>query len=141
MPPLDLLIAFLVSMATRLTSCLQVITTFTRPAPDSPSTSTLASSSWAFLRLSCMAWACFMSPASCPLLNMEKPFVEWVGKERGSERQHAARNDARIELAHQGLHEGVVLHHFQRALLAGVLPRGVAQRGAVGHRPQLHADV
>src|SRR3989344_534676 len=58
------------SMVMRLTSCLHVITTFTRPAPDSPSTSMKASSSCAFLRLSCIAWACFMRPASCPLLNM-----------------------------------------------------------------------
>src|SRR5690606_2381088 len=63
------------SMVTRLTSCLQVMTTFTRPAPDSPLTSMLASSSCAFFMLSCIAWACFMRPASCPLLNMVLPSV------------------------------------------------------------------
>ncbi len=52
------------SMATRLTSCLQVMVTFTRPAPDWPSTSIVASSSCAFFRLSCIAWACFIRPAS-----------------------------------------------------------------------------
>ncbi len=62
------------SMVTRLTSCLAVISTFTRPAPDSPSTSISASSSCAFFRLSCMAWACFIRPASCPLLNIDLPF-------------------------------------------------------------------
>ena len=54
----------LASMLTRRTSCLHVITTFTKPAPDWPSTSIVASSSCARLRLSCIAWACFISPAS-----------------------------------------------------------------------------
>ena len=52
------------AMLTRLTSGLPVMTTVTRPAPDWPSTSIVASSSCAFFRLSCIAWACFMSPAS-----------------------------------------------------------------------------
>ena len=58
------------SICTRRTSCLQVIVTLTRPEPDSPLTSMVASSSWARFMFSCMAWACFMRPASCPLLNM-----------------------------------------------------------------------
>ena len=62
------------SMVTRRTSCLQVMVTLTRPEPDSPLTSILPSSSWAFFMLSCMAWACFIRPASCPLLNMEVSF-------------------------------------------------------------------
>ena len=58
------------SICTRRTSCLQVMVTLTKPEPASPVTSTFPNSSWAFLRLSCMAWACFIRPASCPLLNM-----------------------------------------------------------------------
>ena len=58
------------SISMRFTSCLQVIVTLTSPPPDSAVTSTKASSSCAFFRLSCMACACFIRPASCPLLNM-----------------------------------------------------------------------
>src|SRR5690606_7429200 len=52
------------SMVTRLTSLRQFITTLTRPAPDWPSTSIEASCSWTFFMLSCICWACFISPAS-----------------------------------------------------------------------------
>jgi len=51
-------------MVTRLTSCLQVIVILTRPLPAWPSTSIVASSSCTFFRLSCIAWACFIRPAS-----------------------------------------------------------------------------
>ena len=43
------------SMVMRFTSCLQVMVTLTRPAPDSPMTSMLPNSSWAFFMLSCIA--------------------------------------------------------------------------------------
>ena len=52
------------SITTRFTSCLQVMVTFTRPAPDWPTTSISASSSCARFMLSCIAWACFIRPAS-----------------------------------------------------------------------------
>ena len=52
------------SIETRLTSWRQVIVTLTSPAPDWPSTSVRASSSCARFRLSCIACACFIRPAS-----------------------------------------------------------------------------
>ncbi len=64
------------SMFTRLTPYLQVIVTFTKPAPDWPSTSIWPSSSWTRLRLSCICCACFIRPESCPLLNMGCPSIE-----------------------------------------------------------------
>src|SRR3990167_9462155 len=125
----------LVSMVTRLTSCLQVISTLTRPAPDSPSTSTFASSSCAFLRLSCMAWACFMRPASCPLLNME--YLSFgMGRVGNSEGFDAAGHDTGVELAHHGLHERVVHDNGLCPLLAGILGGGIAARRAVDHHAQ-----
>src|SRR5690349_7453572 len=104
------------SIVTRLTSCLQVIVTFTRPAPDSPVTSMSASSSCAFLMLSCMAWACFIRPASCPLLYMS------CGS---SVRFDAARHDFRAKGLHLRLHEGIV----QDDLLGGALPLGGGMGG------------
>src|ERR1700754_1126773 len=56
------------SIDTRRTSFLQVIVTFTRPAPDWPSTSIFASSSCIFFMFSCICWACFISPASWPFI-------------------------------------------------------------------------
>ena len=50
-----------------------VICTLTKPAPDSPVTSIKASSSWAFLRLSCMAWACFIKPANWFFIMLDLP--------------------------------------------------------------------
>ena len=94
------------SISMRLTSCLQVIVTFTKPAPASAVTSTKASSSWAFFRFSCMACACFMRPASCPLLNMGVSFK--FGRENGLIRLHADGNvdgesDDHIDLVVMGL--------------------------------------
>src|SRR5450830_518812 len=63
------------SIETRLTSFLHVMTTLTRPAPDWPSTSISASDSWAFFILSCIAWACFIRPASWFFIMMG--FSEW----------------------------------------------------------------
>ena len=51
-------------MLTRLTSCLQVIVTLTRPAPASPSTSIGRQLVLRLARLSCIAWACFIRPAN-----------------------------------------------------------------------------
>src|SRR5258706_13782945 len=110
------------SMVTRLTSCLQVMVTLTRPAPDSPVTSMLASSSCAFLRLSCMACACFMRPASCPLLNMA---ISLFGTGCGLD---AARHDFRAKVSHHVLDEGIA----QDDLLGGALSLGGRGRVAPG---------
>src|ERR1700722_2376093 len=48
------------SICTRFTSCLPFMVIFTMPPPDSPVTSMLAISAWAFCMLACMAWACFI---------------------------------------------------------------------------------
>src|SRR6185295_17590618 len=95
------------SMVTRFTSCLQVIVTFTRPAPDCPSTSMVASSSCAFLRLSCIACACFMRPASWFFIMV---VFSWNVSVWSSVRLDGAGHDAcRLVLRHQRLHEGVVV--------------------------------
>src|SRR3954466_10910780 len=128
------------SISTRLTSCLQVMVTFTSPAPDSPCTSMVASSSCAFFRLSCIAWACFMRPASCPLLNMEC-FLGCAGDGLPSHGFDAARHDFRAKVPLHLLHEGVVLDH----LLGGPLPlgcgSGVAARRAVDDGADLDAQL
>src|SRR5436305_10260019 len=119
------------SIATRFTSCLQVIVTFTRPAPDSPVTSMLASSSCAFFRLSCIAWACFMRPASCPLLNMVSPSVRF----------DAARHDFRAKVPHHVLHERVFQDDVLGGLLARLRRRRVAPRRAVGDDADLDGQL
>src|SRR5690554_7030873 len=48
------------SISTFLTSCRPFMVTFTSPAPDSPVTSALAISSWAFCICSCICWAFFI---------------------------------------------------------------------------------
>ena len=87
------------SIVTRFTSCWQVITTLTRPAPDCPSTSISANSSCAFFRLSCICCACFMRPASwffimgAMLQSSRNGFVieSAVGSSRRSARARRAR--------------------------------------------------
>src|SRR3954451_323135 len=122
------------SMVTRLTSCLQVMTTFTRPAPDSPLTSMVASSSCAFFRLSCICCACFIRPASCPLLNMVVSLVfgGWFD---------AARHDFRPKVPLHLLHERIV----EDDLLRFLLPQGrgdrVAACGAVSDGAYLDREV
>src|SRR5262245_38708475 len=53
------------SMLTRFTSCLPVISTFTMPAPDCPSTSMVVRLSCMRRMFSCIICACFIS---CPML-------------------------------------------------------------------------
>src|SRR2546426_8452426 len=115
------------SMATRFTSCLQVIVTFTRPAPDWPSTSIVASSSCARFRLSCMACACFIRPASW--------FFIMVASPESSVRLDRAGDDARgLVLRHQRLHQRVVVDDlFGVALAALALGVGAQRRRVFGH--------
>src|SRR4030095_12144593 len=123
------------SIVMRLTSCLQVIVTFSRPAPDSPVTSTWASSSWAFFRLSCMACACFMRPASCPLLNMGFLYLivgHWLD---------ASRDDFRAKVAHHVLDKGVPEDQFLGGTLFFGGGGGVAARVAVRHHANLDTQV
>src|SRR5207248_373345 len=66
------------SICTRFTSCRPLIMTLTIPPPDSPVTSMLAISAWAFSMLACMAWACFIRSLKLPrmadvLLNLKVP--------------------------------------------------------------------
>src|SRR5207253_7956166 len=122
------------SMVTRLTSCLQVMTTFTRPAPDSPLTSMVASSSCAFFRLSCICWACFIRPASCPLLNMVVPLVF-------RDRFDAARDDFRPKVTLHLLDERIVQDDLFGSHLALGRGDGIAARGAVGDRPHFDREV
>src|SRR5215217_4934890 len=111
------------SMATRLTSCLQVMVTLTRPAPDSPVTSIVASSSCAFFRLSCIACACFIRPASCPFIIARSP--------RDSQRLHGTGDDPRgLVLGQQRLDERIVLDHLLGLGLAASTHLG----GALGRR-------
>src|SRR5450432_544682 len=118
------------SMAMRLTSCLQVIVTLTRPAPDWPSTSIVASSSCAFFRLSCIACACFIKPASWPFI-MSSLLV--VGaRARCSMRFHRARHDARgLVLCHQRLDQRIVVDDALGFGLAPIALGAVARGGGV----------
>ena len=52
------------NFATVVGNSFAVAVTLTSPAPDWPSTSVCASSSWARFMLSCICCACFISPAS-----------------------------------------------------------------------------
>src|SRR3954469_1869299 len=122
------------SMVTRLTSCLQVMTTFTRPAPDSPLTSMVASSSCAFFRLSCICWACFIRPASCPLLNM---VVSLVFRDRFD----AAGDDFRPKVTLHPLHEGIVEDDLFGGELALGGGHGVTPRRAVGDGSHFDREV
>src|SRR5436190_3395429 len=126
------------SMATRLTSCLQVMVTFTRPAPDWPSTSIVASSSCAFFRFSCIAWACFISPASWPFIMVPAP--------RSSQRLDRAGDDARgLVLRQQRLDERIVVDLLLGTCLAlaarlgGALGGGVDRDAGLELEPHRHA--
>src|SRR5712692_571761 len=98
------------SMWTRLTSCLQVIITLTMPAPDCPSTSTEASSSWSLRMFSCICCACFIKPASCAFIEMS-PLL--YGLDRGLD-------DGRVEILDQVAHERISGDCGSRAIAGGV---------------------
>src|SRR5439155_22566825 len=105
-------------------ACLQVSSTFTWPAPDWPSTSMWASSSWAFFRLSCIAWACFISPANWFFI-----MVLLLEISTGFDR---AGHDARgLVLRHQGLHQRVVVDDLLGLQLTARALGRVALRGRV----------
>src|SRR5581483_1028430 len=111
------------SMLTRFTSYLQVICTFTMPAPDCPSTSSVASCSCMRRMFSCIICACFIS---CPML----PFM------RGSFLRLADGriDDFAVEQADEVAHEAVGLHGARgfglaRGALARLERRGARARG------------
>src|SRR5438093_4787447 len=133
------------SISMRLTSCLQVMVTLTRPAPASAVTSTNASSSCAFFRLSCIACACFMRPASCPLLNM---FVSlnfgfknwWQSYRLGGQRLDAAGDNFGTPIANHVLHKRVAVNQLFSDPLALDLRGSVAPCRGVVDRAYFHGQ-
>src|SRR5712691_4745969 len=98
------------SMLTRLTSCLQVIVTLTMPAPECPSTSIEASSSWSLRMFSCICWACFINPASCSFIEMSPSLY----------RLDRGLDDGRVELLDQVAHERILADCGSRSIAGGV---------------------
>src|SRR5712691_8529058 len=98
------------SILTRLTSCLQVMVTLTMPAPDCPSTSTEASSSWSLRMFSCICWACFIRPASSVFIEMSPSLY---GLDRGLD-------DGCVEILDQVAHERIPADCGSRSITRGV---------------------
>src|SRR2546427_487996 len=110
------------SILTRLTSCLQVIVTLTMPAPDCPSTSIEASSSWSLRMFSCICWASFIRPAICAFIEMSPSAY---GLDRGLD-------DGRIEILDQVAHERVPADCRSRSI-AGAVAGGFSYRHGQAH--------
>src|SRR6266853_1154641 len=107
------------SMVTRLTSCLQVIVTLTMPAPDCPSTSIEASSSWSLRMLSCICWASLIKPSICAFMEMSpSPY----GLDRGLD-------DGRVEILDQVAYECVPADCRGRSIAGGVAGRFLYRHG------------
>src|SRR5689334_3117291 len=135
------------SIATFFTAYLQVIVTFTRPAPAWPSISIFASSSCAFFMFSCICCACFIKAPNPPFGIIASPLVAgWVARRLGGADRR--RHDFGAQVLHQALHERVFLDGLGRARLALLhlagLHRGhtLAAGGAHAHRePEIGAEV
>src|SRR6266702_6074365 len=110
------------SMLTRLTSCLQVIVTLTMPAPDCPSTSAEASSSWSLRMFSCICWACLIKPAICAFIE-NSPSA--YGLDRGLD-------DGRIEILDQVAYECVPADR-RSGSIAGAVAGGFSYRHGQAH--------
>src|SRR3954465_3348467 len=106
------------SMVTRFTSYLQVIWIFTSPAPDWPSTSSVARLSCMRFMFSCIICACFIS---CPILPFMSASFSFLLDSRV--------DDLRVEQVDEVLHEAVGLDRLRgrgapRLALAGLERRG-----------------
>src|SRR5689334_14368238 len=112
----------LASMDTFFTPKRQVMVTFTRPAPDCPSTSIFASSSCAFFMFSCICCACFISWPRPPFGIIASPL--FVGARGIVRRADGGSHDLGTEVAHQVAHEGIVLDRLGGT---GLLHREVAR--------------
>ena len=83
----------------------------TAPAPDCPSTSTLANSSCAFCILACICWACFIKPASPPFIMLHAPSLDSNGSNAGFV-------NTGIEQFDRFAYEGVLLNRLDGTLMA-----------------------
>src|SRR3954466_415271 len=94
------------SIDTFFTACLQLIVTFTRPAPAWPSTSMCASSSCTRFMFSCICCACFIRAPRPPFI-MVSPLLFGVGAVLG--RTDGAGDHLGAEVLHEIAHEGILL--------------------------------
>src|SRR5688572_2298515 len=121
------------SRVMRLTSWRPVITTLTRPAPDWPVTSALASSSCIFCIFSCICCACFIRPAMPPFIMMLSSGVQGFD---------GVGADRRAELLDHLLHQRVVVNRLLGLALAfGALARSGLGRGFLFRANQFDAQV
>src|SRR5690606_9955613 len=114
------------SRLTRLTSWRPFITTLTRPAPDWPVTSALASSSCIFCILSCICCACFIRPAMPPFIIVGSS----TGRVLTMQGFDGIVADHRGELLNHLQHQRIALDRgFRLALALGTTARGGLGRG------------
>src|SRR3990167_6307250 len=124
----------------RLTSWRPVIPTLTRPAPDWPVTSALASSSCIFCIFSCICWACFIRPAMPPFIMVI--VLGNQGVNLGIYGFDAVRANNRGELLNHLLHQRIAVDRlFRLALAIGTLTCRCLRRGFLLGRAQLDLQV